>query len=161
MRVLTIGAGLSGIQLAYQIQKYTQNVEHVIYEKNARIGGTWLENRYPGMLYEEHARTHGSNYCGRVRMRHSLTRLHPQLCTEPGLAPLLLLRSRHPQVSRESLRCIRSTQIHDVQHRSGPRRVAGRSWKVESHIAAEEPFRRGARIRRRMRSPAVRLGNSE
>ncbi|KAJ4376381.1 hypothetical protein N0V83_001664 [Neocucurbitaria cava] len=48
LKVLTIGAGLSGIQIAYQIQKYTENVEHVIYEKNADIGGTWLENRYPG-----------------------------------------------------------------------------------------------------------------
>ncbi|CAO2658339.1 Nn.00g060620.m01.CDS01 [Neocucurbitaria sp. VM-36] len=48
LRVLTIGAGLSGIQIAYQIQKYTENVEHVIYEKNTDIGGTWLENRYPG-----------------------------------------------------------------------------------------------------------------
>lgn len=35
--------------MAYQIQKYCQNVEHVIYEKNSDLGGTWLENRYPGM----------------------------------------------------------------------------------------------------------------
>ena len=48
MRVITIGGGLSGILMAYQIQKYCQNVEHQIYEKNADIGGTWLENRYPG-----------------------------------------------------------------------------------------------------------------
>jgi cation diffusion facilitator CzcD-associated flavoprotein CzcO len=47
---MTIGAGLSGIQMAYQIQKYTENVEHVIYEKNPSLGGTWLENRYPGTL---------------------------------------------------------------------------------------------------------------
>lgn len=50
IKVLTIGAGLSGIQLAYQIQKHCENVEHVIYEKNADIGGTWLENRYPGKI---------------------------------------------------------------------------------------------------------------
>jgi cation diffusion facilitator CzcD-associated flavoprotein CzcO len=49
LKVVTIGAGLSGIQMAYHIQKHTQNVEHVIYEKNANLGGTWLENRYPGM----------------------------------------------------------------------------------------------------------------
>ncbi|KAH6259915.1 hypothetical protein HBI42_095670 [Parastagonospora nodorum] len=48
LRVLTIGAGLSGIQMAYHIQKNCENVEHVIYEKNTDIGGTWLENRYPG-----------------------------------------------------------------------------------------------------------------
>jgi hypothetical protein len=39
LRVLTIGAGISGILMAYQIQKQCQNVEHVIYEKNEDIGG--------------------------------------------------------------------------------------------------------------------------
>lgn len=34
--------------MAYQIQKYCINVEHQIYEKNHDLGGTWLENRYPG-----------------------------------------------------------------------------------------------------------------
>ena len=46
--MLTIGAGVSGILLAYHIQKTCQNVEHVIIEKNHDIGGTWLENKYPG-----------------------------------------------------------------------------------------------------------------
>ncbi|TKA22440.1 putative sterigmatocystin biosynthesis monooxygenase stcW [Salinomyces thailandicus] len=48
LRVLTIGAGVSGILMAYRIQKDCGNVEHVVYEKNEDIGGTWLENRYPG-----------------------------------------------------------------------------------------------------------------
>lgn len=48
IKVLTIGSGYSGILMAYLIQKQCTNVEHVIYEKNHDIGGTWLENRYPG-----------------------------------------------------------------------------------------------------------------
>ncbi|KAK4940114.1 hypothetical protein LTR10_019743 [Elasticomyces elasticus] len=48
IRVLSIGAGVTGIMNAYHIQKHLENVEHVIYEKNEDIGGTWLENRYPG-----------------------------------------------------------------------------------------------------------------
>lgn len=40
LKVLTIGAGISGILMAYQIQKQCQNVEHVIYEKNEDIGGS-------------------------------------------------------------------------------------------------------------------------
>lgn len=36
LKVLTIGAGFSGIMLAYEIQKYCENVEHVIYEKYER-----------------------------------------------------------------------------------------------------------------------------
>ncbi|KAI1975380.1 hypothetical protein LOZ55_004700 [Ophidiomyces ophidiicola] len=47
VKVITIGAGVSGILMAYKIQKLCSNVEHVIYEKNEDIGGTWLENRYP------------------------------------------------------------------------------------------------------------------
>lgn len=45
LKVLTIGGGVTGILMAYQIQKHCGNVDHVIYEKNADIGGTWLENR--------------------------------------------------------------------------------------------------------------------
>lgn len=52
LKILTIGAGFSGILLAYKIQKHCQNVEHVIYEKNADVGGTWLENRYPGYVFK-------------------------------------------------------------------------------------------------------------
>lgn len=48
IRVLSIGAGVTGIMNAYYIQKELENVEHVMYEKNPDIGGTWLENRYPG-----------------------------------------------------------------------------------------------------------------
>ena len=48
IKVISIGAGVSGIMNAHFIQKLTENVEHVIYEKNADLGGTWLENRYPG-----------------------------------------------------------------------------------------------------------------
>jgi hypothetical protein len=48
VRILSIGAGISGIMNAYYIQKELENVEHVIYEKNSDLGGVWYENRYPG-----------------------------------------------------------------------------------------------------------------
>lgn len=43
IKVLTIGAGVSGILMAYLIQRDCKNVEHIIYEKNGDVGGTWLE----------------------------------------------------------------------------------------------------------------------
>ncbi|KIW69502.1 hypothetical protein PV04_05375 [Phialophora macrospora] len=49
MRVICIGAGASGLNLAYQMPRHLKNVELVCYEKNSEIGGTWLENRYPGV----------------------------------------------------------------------------------------------------------------
>lgn len=50
LKVIYIGAGISGIDAAIQFPKYVpgQNLELVIYEKNADVGGTWFENRYPG-----------------------------------------------------------------------------------------------------------------
>ncbi|OQE13287.1 hypothetical protein PENFLA_c051G04100 [Penicillium flavigenum] len=48
MRVIVVGAGASGIYMAYKLKHCFTDVVLDIYEKNADIGGTWLENRYPG-----------------------------------------------------------------------------------------------------------------
>ena len=48
MKVIVIGAGYSGIYLGIRIPERIRNCELVIYEKNAGVGGTWYENRYPG-----------------------------------------------------------------------------------------------------------------
>lgn len=48
LKVIYIGAGVSGIDAAIQFPKFVPNIELAIYDKNADIGGTWFENRYPG-----------------------------------------------------------------------------------------------------------------
>lgn len=48
MRLIVIGAGIAGIGAAYKYQHQLENVEFVVYEKNGDVGGTWLENQYPG-----------------------------------------------------------------------------------------------------------------
>lgn len=47
IKVIGIGAGISGIALAYKCRDLP-DVEYQIYEKNADVGGTWYESRYPG-----------------------------------------------------------------------------------------------------------------
>lgn len=64
LRVVTIGAAISAMNMAYEIQYGYENlgtdqegargkledvVEHCIYESNKEIGGTWLVNTYPGV----------------------------------------------------------------------------------------------------------------
>src|SRR3954467_8469339 len=44
--VAIVGAGMSGIAAAHRLAQ--AGVDVVILEKNADVGGTWLENRYPG-----------------------------------------------------------------------------------------------------------------
>lgn len=51
LRVAAIGAGFANLNLAYK-HKYVGDNEYmdlVIYEKNPEIGGTWFENKYPGV----------------------------------------------------------------------------------------------------------------
>ncbi|GME64935.1 hypothetical protein GTA08_BOTSDO02290 [Neofusicoccum parvum] len=55
VKVIGIGAGVSGLMMAYKIQTECENVELKIYEKNPNVGGTWFENRYPGCDVPAHA----------------------------------------------------------------------------------------------------------
>lgn len=48
LRVVVIGAGISGILACIRFVQRIPNLELCIYDKNADIGGTWFENRYPG-----------------------------------------------------------------------------------------------------------------
>ncbi|KAG6908883.1 hypothetical protein DXG01_002861 [Tephrocybe rancida] len=58
MKIICIGAGASGLLLAYKLQRSFNNFELVLYEKNADISGTWFENRYPGCACDVPAHTY-------------------------------------------------------------------------------------------------------
>lgn len=45
-RVLVIGSGLSGLCTAIKLG--AARIDYTVIEKNAEVGGTWLENTYPG-----------------------------------------------------------------------------------------------------------------
>ncbi|USP76269.1 hypothetical protein yc1106_03543 [Curvularia clavata] len=48
VRIICVGAGASGLLMAYKLQRHFSNYTLQIYEKNAEVSGTWFENRYPG-----------------------------------------------------------------------------------------------------------------
>jgi predicted O-methyltransferase YrrM len=48
IKIIHIGAGVSGICMAKFLPDMLNNATLVCYDKNNDIGGTWLENRYPG-----------------------------------------------------------------------------------------------------------------
>lgn len=49
LKVAVIGGGLSGITAGILLPKKVPNVKLTILEKNSELGGTWLENVYPGV----------------------------------------------------------------------------------------------------------------
>lgn len=67
LRIITIGAGFSGLLIAHKFQhrfpELQEFVNHTIFESRSDIGGTWLVNTYPGVqcdvpshIYVSHTR---------------------------------------------------------------------------------------------------------
>ena len=50
IKIIVAGAGISGLSFAHEIETghKVKSASLTIYEKNAGLGGTWYENRYPG-----------------------------------------------------------------------------------------------------------------
>lgn len=48
LRVVIMGAGISGIVACIRFAQRIPEIDLCVYEKNADVGGTWFENRYPG-----------------------------------------------------------------------------------------------------------------
>ena len=46
MKVICIGAGISGICAGIRFRQRIHNLDLTIYDKNPDVGGTWYENRY-------------------------------------------------------------------------------------------------------------------
>lgn len=53
VKVISIGAGVSGINMARALKRHGTNIEHIVYDKNPEVGGTWFENCYPGCASDD------------------------------------------------------------------------------------------------------------
>ncbi|KAJ5640723.1 hypothetical protein N7528_000348 [Penicillium herquei] len=62
LRVVVIGAGISGILACIRLVQKIPNLDLCIYEKNADIGGTWYENVYPGCACDIPANTYQASF---------------------------------------------------------------------------------------------------
>jgi 4-hydroxyacetophenone monooxygenase len=60
LKVLIIGAGMSGLLSAIRLQQAGIGFE--IIEKNADVGGTWLENTYPGCRVDNPSHLYGYSF---------------------------------------------------------------------------------------------------
>ncbi|KAM5545277.1 hypothetical protein V8D89_001388 [Ganoderma adspersum] len=58
IKVIVIGAGFSGILAGIRFPQKIPNVELTIYEKSAGVGGTWFNNRFPGLTCDIPAHTY-------------------------------------------------------------------------------------------------------
>lgn len=105
LRVVCVGAGYSGLMMAYKYKHQLEMKEHmdlVIYEKNSDIGGTWLENRYPGVACDVGATQQiKTGSCQLTYHPGSSSHLHLPLRTESRLDQLLCRGPRNLGVHQE------------------------------------------------------------
>ena len=46
---LILGAGISGLSVAYHVQKHCKWAKYAILERRSNLGGTWDFFKYPGL----------------------------------------------------------------------------------------------------------------
>lgn len=54
LKIVCVGAGMGSLTFAHKIKhelKLEDVIDLVIYETNPDVGGTWYENRYPGVAW--------------------------------------------------------------------------------------------------------------
>lgn len=66
LKVITIGAGFSGLLIAHKLQhrfpEVQDFIDHTIFESRKDVGGTWLANDYPGVQCDVPAHIYVSSY---------------------------------------------------------------------------------------------------
>jgi len=97
IRIITLGAGASGLNMIRTLRNTLPpgSFEHVVYEKNRDIGGTWQENRYPGCRCD--VPSHNYQFSWRKNPEWSnffapAAEIHTylcKLCEEEGMRPLI------------------------------------------------------------------------
>ncbi|PIL26744.1 hypothetical protein GSI_11158 [Ganoderma sinense ZZ0214-1] len=65
IKVIVIGAGFSGILAGIRFPQKIPNIDLTIYEKSAGIGGTWYNNRYPGIACDVPAHCYQFSFEGK------------------------------------------------------------------------------------------------
>src|SRR5437660_7838514 len=54
IRVVVVGAGVAGLYMAETLKR--AGIDFTVYEKASEVGGTWRENRFPGLFVDVFSR---------------------------------------------------------------------------------------------------------
>ncbi|KAG8165099.1 hypothetical protein KVR01_005374 [Diaporthe batatas] len=121
IRIVCIGAGVSGINLLRTLRLNLTDYEAQIYEKNENVGGTWFENRYPGCRCD--IPSHNYQYSWRPNKQWSnffapareIGDYLCQVCKEENMMPSIKLQHRVNSARWEETRGVWLLRVSDLQ----------------------------------------------
>ncbi|KAL1957480.1 hypothetical protein VTO42DRAFT_5943 [Malbranchea cinnamomea] len=76
LRVAVVGAGISGITAGILFPVRVPGINLTIYEKNNEVGGTWLENIYPGVRCDVPANVYQSTFASNTQWTEEFAQGH-------------------------------------------------------------------------------------
>lgn len=118
MKVIVIGAGISGILAAIRFPQRIPNLSLVVYDKNPEVGGTWYENRYPGAACGKSLCQHLSKEAQLTSDRYPCACIPSELRIKPQLVRILRFKWGNPAVL-EGHRCkVRGSEVHETESQS-------------------------------------------
>ncbi|KAH8775593.1 hypothetical protein F5883DRAFT_261248 [Diaporthe sp. PMI_573] len=121
IRIVCIGAGVSGINLLRTLRLNLADYEAQVYEKNENVGGTWFENRYPGCRCD--IPSHNYQYSWRPNKEwgnffapaREIGDYLCQVCEEENMMPLIKLQHKVTSASWDETRAIWRLKVLDIQ----------------------------------------------
>lgn len=121
IRIVGIGAGASGLNLIRTLRLNLSDYELAIYEKNADVGGTWAENRYPGCRCD----IPSHNYQFSWRPKHDWTNFFAsaeeiseylcRVCEEEGLGDAIKTLHEVVLARWNEARCVWDLTVRDLR----------------------------------------------
>ena len=129
MRVLIIGAGMSGLCLAIALQR--ARIPFQILEKAPRLGGTWWENTYPGCACDIPSHLYGFSFAPEP----GWSRVYPG---QPEILGYLERLARRHRLE-ERIRCdvrVREARWSEADQRWAVTTAAGERYEAEVLVSA-------------------------
>ncbi len=120
-RVAVIGAGMSGLAAAHRLRQAGLDV--VVFEKNADVGGTWLENTYPGCrvdvsnLFYSYSFAQRSDWPEHYSSQPVLLDYFRRVADESGIRPLIRFNTEVTAVAFDDESATWTLQVVDEHGR--------------------------------------------
>ncbi|KAI0017643.1 hypothetical protein F4780DRAFT_782145 [Xylariomycetidae sp. FL0641] len=135
VKIVGIGAGASGITMIRTLRRTMTNYEHIVYEKNSNVGGTWFENHYPGCRSD--APSHNYQFSWRPNHEWSnffssadeIEQYLNRVCEEENMFDLIKLRHRVAGAWWDESKGMWDLKVTDLE--------TGRDFRDQAHFIVD------------------------